>query len=75
MNFYTDMKRIAYVLKEGETGVPSSIQNAFDQGLKVRQILLETIRPGITAQEAEDQIYQSLAHSRIQQNRIQSTQH
>lgn len=72
MNFYTDMKRIAYVLKEGETSVPSSIQNAFDQGLKVRQILLETIRPGITAQQAEDRIYQSLKSAGF--NRIEFNQ-
>jgi Xaa-Pro aminopeptidase len=72
MNFYTDMKRIAYVLKEGETSVPSSIQNAFDQGLKVRQILLETIRPEITAQQAEDQIYQSLQSAGF--NRIEFNQ-
>lgn len=72
MNFYTDMKRIAYVLKEGETSVPSSIQNAFDQGLKVRQILLETIRPGITAQQAEDRIYQSLESAGF--NRIEFNQ-
>ena len=60
MNFYTDMKRIAYVLKEGETTVPSSIQNAFDQGMKARQIVVDNINPGITAQQAENQIYQAL---------------
>ncbi len=61
MNFYTDMKRIAYVLKEGETEVPASIQHAFQQGLKARDIITSTIKPGITAQEAENRIYQGLA--------------
>lgn len=60
MNFYTDMKRIAYVLKEGETAIPASIQKAFDQGMKARQIIVDNINPGITAQQAEDQIYQAL---------------
>ncbi len=60
MNFYTDMKRIAYVLGAGETEVPASIQKAFDQGLKARQVVVENIHPGITAQQAEDQIYHAL---------------
>lgn len=60
MNMYTDMKRIAYVLDEGETRVPPGIQNAFDQGVKVRDIIKETIKPGVTAQKAEDMIYEAL---------------
>ncbi|MGB5821187.1 MAG: M24 family metallopeptidase [Saonia sp.] len=60
MNMFTDMKRIAYVLKEGETRVPPGIQNAFDQGIKVREIIQKTIKPGVTAQKAEDAIYEAL---------------
>lgn len=51
LNFYTDMKRHAYVLKEGETHVPASIQKAFDNGREVRDILKSSIRAGITAAE------------------------
>ncbi len=60
MNMYTDMKRIAYVLKEGEIGVPLGIQNAFEQGVKVRDIIKKTIKPGVTAQKAEDAVYAAL---------------
>jgi len=60
MNMYTDMKRIAYVLKEGESEVPKSIQNAFDQGVKVRDIIKATIKPGITAEQNMDNIYNAL---------------
>ncbi|MEP5612187.1 MAG: M24 family metallopeptidase [Cyclobacteriaceae bacterium] len=60
MNMYTDMKRIAYVLKEGETAVPAGIQNAFDQAVVVRDIIQKTIKPGVTAQKAEDAIYAAL---------------
>ena len=49
MNFHTDMKRIAYVLRQGETAPPAGIQNAFDQGLKVRDVIRRTIMPGRTA--------------------------
>jgi Xaa-Pro aminopeptidase len=49
LNLYTDVKRVAYVLKQGETGVPAGIQNAFDQALKVREVLRRTIEPGPTA--------------------------
>jgi Xaa-Pro aminopeptidase len=60
MNMFTDMKRMAYVLKEGETEVPAGIKNAFDQGVKVRDIIKKTIKPGVTAQKAEDAIYAAL---------------
>jgi len=51
LNFYTDMKRHAYVLKEGETELPASIQNAFDNGRAVRDILKDNIKAGKTAAE------------------------
>ena len=60
MNMFTDMKRIAYVLNEGETQVPKGIQNAFDQGVKVRDIIKKTIKAGVTAQQAEDAVYAAL---------------
>lgn len=60
MNMFTDMKRVAYVLKEGETEVPAGIQNAFNQGVKVRDIIKKTIKPGVTAQKAEDVVYAAL---------------
>jgi len=49
LNFYTDMKRHAYVLKEGETELPASIQKAFDNGRKVRDIIKRNIKAGRTA--------------------------
>jgi Xaa-Pro aminopeptidase len=60
MNMYTDMKRMAYVLKEHETRVPESIQNAFNKGVKVRTIIKNSIKSGVTAQEAETSIYEAL---------------
>jgi Xaa-Pro aminopeptidase len=51
LNFYTDMKRHAYVLKEGETHLPESIQKAFDNGRAVRDILKANIKAGRTAGE------------------------
>lgn len=60
MNFYTDMKRMAYVLKPGETEVPKSIQTAFDLAVKVREIVIGTIKPGITAKQNEVNVYKAL---------------
>ena len=51
LNFYTDMKRHAYVLKDGETHLPDSIQKAFDNGRTVRNILKNNIKAGRTAGE------------------------
>jgi len=60
MNYYTDMKRMAYVLKDGEKEVPKSIQNAFDQAVKARQVVVNTIKPGITAKQNEENVYKAL---------------
>lgn len=60
MNFYTDMKRMAYVLKDGEKDVPKSIQHAFDQAVKARTVVTSTIKPGITAKQNEENVYKAL---------------
>ncbi|MDJ0941708.1 MAG: M24 family metallopeptidase [Woeseiaceae bacterium] len=54
LNFYTDIKRHAYVLQEGETHLPESIQRAFDNGRAVRDILKANIKAGRTAGETFD---------------------
>ena len=60
MNMYTDMKRMAYVLDEDETQAPESIQKAFDLAVEVRTIIKQTIKPGVTAKEAETAVYEAL---------------
>ena len=52
MNFGSDVKRVAYVLKPGETAPPASIQAAFDKALAVRAVLKSAIKSGITADVA-----------------------
>ena len=51
MNFGTDVKRVAYVLKPGETAPPKSIQHAFDRALAVRDVLKKAIKVGVRADE------------------------
>ncbi|MFQ5789989.1 MAG: M24 family metallopeptidase, partial [Acidobacteriota bacterium] len=63
LNFFTDLKRIAYVLKDGETEPPAGIQHAFDQGRKVREIIRRNIRPGPTAAETLDLLNQKIAEA------------
>ena len=61
MNFCTDVKRMAYVLKPGEGAPPPGIQNAFDQALKVREIIRRTITPGRRADETLKILNQKVA--------------
>jgi hypothetical protein len=37
---------MAYVLKPGEGAAPAGIQHAFDQALKVREVVRASIKPG-----------------------------
>ena len=49
LNFGTDMKRNAYILREGETSVPTDIQRAFDEGRRARDLMRRDIKVGRTA--------------------------
>jgi Xaa-Pro aminopeptidase len=51
MNFGTDVKRVAYVLKAGELSPPKSIQAAFDKALAVREVLKKAVKPGVRADD------------------------
>lgn len=57
---WTDMKRVAYVLKDGETKPPASYQRAFDEAVRVREIMRRTIKPGRTAQQALDETHAAI---------------
>ncbi len=56
LNMWTDQKRIAYVLKPGEVALPASIQRAFDQAVKVREVIRRTAKAGKTAQAMMDDV-------------------
>jgi len=49
--FATDYKRNAYILREGETAVPESIQHAFDQALAAHDIIRANVKVGMAAGE------------------------
>ncbi|MBT8337228.1 MAG: M24 family metallopeptidase [Gemmatimonadetes bacterium] len=52
LDFYTDMKRVAYVLRDGETEVPESLRHAYQQGVDARAVMIRAIRPAPTALQA-----------------------
>ena len=72
LDFYTDMKRIAYVLREGETEPPAGVRHAFERGLQVRDIMKATIKPAPTAEEAVERTWDAIVaagFNRIEFNR------
>ena len=58
--FATDYKRNAYVLREGEAGVPASIQLAYDRAIAAREIIRKHIKIGRTAKQTLDAIVTAL---------------
>ena len=58
--FSTDYKRNFYVLREGETGVPRSIQHAYDRAVYARTIIRRNIKVGPTAEETLKAIVSAL---------------
>lgn len=55
-NFFTDLKRFAYVLREGETAVPGGIRKAFDESRKVRELVKRNVKSGETGREQLDNL-------------------
>lgn len=63
MNFGTDVKRVAYVLRPGEVAPPKSIQTAFDRALSVREVFKSVIKPGVRADETMKRMDAALAEA------------
>lgn len=60
LNFGTDFKRNAYILKEGETDIPKGLKHAWDRALEAREIIRKTFKIGRTAGESLNAIVQAL---------------
>jgi Xaa-Pro aminopeptidase len=72
MNFGTDVKRVAYVLRPGETAPPRSIQSAFDKAIAVRDVLKKVLKPGVRADatmKLMDQALRSAGYGVIEFNK------
>ena len=55
LDYRTDIKRTAYVLRPGETEAPESIQNAWERALEITDILTGNWKPGAIAHEVWEQ--------------------
>lgn len=60
LNFETDIKRYAYILKEGETDIPSGYKKVWKTAMDTREILRKTIKVGFTAGEMRNIIIKTL---------------
>lgn len=72
LDFYTDMKRVAYVLRDGETEPPDGVRRAFERAVRVRDIMKATIAPASTAREALDATWEAIEAAGF--NRIEFNQ-
>ncbi len=61
MGYYTDMKRIAYVLKDGETDAPAGLRQAFARAVAARDAIRGALRPGVTGTAAAAVLDRALA--------------
>jgi len=57
-HFSTDIKRYAYVLREGETEPPAGVLNTFAESKKVQEIIRKHVRSGRTGREQLDELKQ-----------------
>ena len=60
MDFGTDTKTYAYILREGETRAPESIQYAYDQAIAGQWIMKDHMKVGMTAGESLDAMVQAM---------------
>jgi len=71
MNFTCDVKRMAYVLKEGETNIPPTIKDAFNKALSVRKIIREHVKPGRTGEETLELLYRKVEEAGFQRQEVE----
>ena len=57
-NFASDVKRTAYILREGETAPPAGLLRAWDAALHVREIIRGHVRVGRTGRVQLDELKQ-----------------
>lgn len=72
MNFGTDIKRVAYVLRPSETEPPRSIREAFEKAIAVRAAIKPALQAGRTAKEtmaAMDEALRAAGYGVIEFNR------
>jgi len=62
-NFFTDMKRFAYVLKENENELPAWVHKAFDNARKIRELVRKNVRAGKTGREQLDNLKRLVAEA------------
>ena len=55
-NYFTDLKRVAYVLDTDETELPSWVETAFNNSIDVRNIIKNNVKPGRTGKEILEQL-------------------
>ena len=60
LNFGTDIKRHAYILKEGEDGIPDGLKLAWERGMQARKIIRDTFKVGKTAGDSLQAIVREL---------------
>ena len=59
-NYFTDLKRVAYVLNKNETELPQWMEGAFNNSKNVRNIIKENVKPGRTGKEILNDLRQKI---------------
>ena len=60
INFGTDFKRNAYILKDDETNAPAGLKRAWLNGLNAREIIRKTFKSGLNARQSLKNIVNAL---------------
>jgi Xaa-Pro aminopeptidase len=71
MNFYCDVKRLAYILREGETDLPPTIKDAFEHGKKVRKIIRREVKPGGRGIDILEHLYLKIEEAGYQRQEVE----
>ena len=60
MNYGTDAKRHAYALRDGETDAPHEFKQAFEESLRIRDLIKKHLKPGKTGVETLEYLYRKI---------------
>jgi len=62
-NFFTDLKRFSYVLKQNEDTVPDHVVKAFAESKKIRKLVKNNVKAGKTGREQLDNLKKLVAEA------------
>ncbi len=73
LNYGTDAKRHAYILRQNETDAPQEFKAAFEESLEIRNLIRKHLKPGKTGAELLEYLYRKVEEAGYVRQKIEDS--